>query len=81
MLNLLLSPLVLTTNLILLLGGEVVLDVKCLTDLLRRLALNHVGNGLATDVEKGLNVEVVGSLSRYWSVRVARVIGVEHLQE
>lgn len=69
----LLSPLVLTTDLILLLRGEVVLDVKCLTDLLRRLALNHIGNGLAADVEKGLYVEVVSSLSRYWSVRVARV--------
>jgi hypothetical protein len=48
--------------LVLLLGGEVVLDVKGLANLLGRLALNHVGDGLAADVEERLDVEVVGGL-------------------
>lgn len=57
-----LGPLVLAANLLLLLGGEVVLDVERLTDLIGGLALDHVGDGLAADVEEGLDVEVVGSL-------------------
>jgi len=56
-----LGPFVLTADLILLLGGEVVLDVEGLTDLLRRLALDHVRDSLAADVEERLNVQVVGS--------------------
>lgn len=60
--NLLFSPLVFAADLILLLGGEVVLDIEGLTDFLGRFALDHVGDGLATDVKQGLNVEVVGSL-------------------
>lgn len=60
--NLLLSPLVLTTDLVLLLGGEVVLNVEGLADLLRRLALNHVGDSLTANVEQGLDIKVVGSL-------------------
>lgn len=60
--DLLLSPLVLTTNLVFFLGGEVVLDVERLADLLRRLALDHVCDGLAADVKEGLDVEVIGSL-------------------
>jgi hypothetical protein len=60
--SLLFSPLVLTTNLVLFLLGEVVLNVKGLADLLWRLALDHVGDGLTADVEKSLNVKVVGSL-------------------
>lgn len=55
-----LGPLVLTTNLILLLRGEVILDVEGLADLLRRLALDHVGHGLAANVEESLDVHVVG---------------------
>lgn len=62
-----LSPLVLTTNLLLLLGGEVVRDVESLTDLLRRLALDHVGDGLAANVEERLDVEVVGGLHGFLS--------------
>jgi len=57
-----LSPLVLSANLLLLLGGEVVGDVECLADLLRRLSLDHVGDCLATNVEEGLDIEVVGGL-------------------
>ena len=63
--GLLLGPLVLTADLILLLGGEVVLDVEGLTDLLGRLALDHVRDSLAADIEEGLNVQVVGSL---WNI-------------
>jgi len=54
-----LSPLVLATNLVLLLGCEVVLDVERLADLLGRLALDHVGDGLAADVQQRLDVHVV----------------------
>lgn len=57
-----LGPLVLTADLVLLLGCEVVLDVEGLADLIRRLALDHVGDRLATNVEEGLDVEVVGGL-------------------
>lgn len=57
-----LSPLVLTADLLLFLGGEVVGDVKGLSDLLGRLALDHVRNGLAANVEEGLDVEIVGCL-------------------
>jgi hypothetical protein len=60
--HLLLSPLVLATNLVFLLRSKVVLDVEGLTNLLRRLPLDHVGNGLASDVEKGFDVEVIGGL-------------------
>jgi hypothetical protein len=55
-----LCPLVLAADLVLLLRSEVVLNVEGLTDLLRRLALDHVGDGLAADVEEGLDVHVVG---------------------
>lgn len=58
----LLSPLVLPADLVLLLGCEVVLDVERLADLLRRLALDHVGNGFTTDVQECLDVKVVGRL-------------------
>ena len=60
--SLLLSPFVLTTDLVLLFGSEIILDVESLADLLRRLSFDHVGNCLAANVEKGLNVKVVGSL-------------------
>lgn len=55
-------PLVLTANLLLLLTRKVVRDVKGLTDLLWRLALDHVRHSLAPDVEEGLDIEVVGGL-------------------
>lgn len=57
-----LGPLVLAADLVLLLWCEIVLNVEGLADLLWRLALDHVCDGLAADVEKGLDVEVVGSL-------------------
>lgn len=56
-----LGPLVLAADLVLLLGSEVVLDVEGFADLLRRLSLDHVCDGLAADVKEGLDVHVVGS--------------------
>jgi hypothetical protein len=57
-----LGPLVLATDLLLLLGGEVVLDVERLADLIGRLALDHVRDGLTADIEESFDVEVVGRL-------------------
>ena len=44
----------LETNLFFLLGSEVVLDVEGLPDLLWGLALDHVGHGLAGDIQQPL---------------------------
>jgi hypothetical protein len=57
-----LSPLVLATDLLLLLGGEIVGNVKGLSDLLGRLALDHVCDRLASNVKEGLDVKIVGGL-------------------
>jgi hypothetical protein len=57
-----LGPLVLAADLILLLWGEVILDVEGLSDLLWGFALDHVGHGLAADVQEGFDIQVVGSL-------------------
>ena len=54
-----LSPLVLAADLILLLWCEVVLDVEGLADLLWRLALDHVRDCLAANIEQRLDVHVV----------------------
>ena len=51
---------VLLLDLLLLLRGEVVLDIERLPDLLRRLPLNHVGHRLAGDVQESLDVQVIG---------------------
>lgn len=56
------GPLVLATDLLLLLRGKVVGDVKGLANLLGGLALDHVGHGLAANVEKLLDVQVVRGL-------------------
>lgn len=56
-----LGPLVLTTDLLLLLRGEVVLDVEQLSDLLWGLSLDHVGHSLATGIKEGLDIQEVGS--------------------
>jgi hypothetical protein len=56
-----LGPLVLAADLVLLFGGEVVLDVECLADLFGRFTLDHIGDGLAADVEESFDVHVVGS--------------------
>ena len=60
--DLLLSPLILTADLVLLFRREVVLDVEGLTDLLGGFALDHVGNSLAPNVKERLDVKVIGSL-------------------
>lgn len=60
--DLLFGPLVLAADLILLLRREIILDVESLADLVGRLALDHVGHSLAANIEKCLNVEVVGGL-------------------
>ena len=57
-----LGPLVLAADLVFLLRREVVLDIERLADLVGGLALDHVRDGLATDVEKGLDVEVICGL-------------------
>ena len=62
--NLLLSPLVFTTDLILLLRGKVVLNVECFTDLFWGFALDHIRNRLAPDIQQSLDIKVVRSLSK-----------------
>lgn len=59
-----LGPLVLAANLLLLLGREVVGDVERLSDLLGGLALDHVCNRFASDIEELFDVEVVGRLAK-----------------
>ena len=61
---LLLGPLILTTDLILLLGREVVLDVEGFADLFWGLALDHIGDGLAADIKESFDIEIVGSLHK-----------------
>lgn len=60
--NSLLSPLVLSADLFLFLWGKVVLDVEGLADLLGGFALDHVRNSLASNIEKGFDIKVVGGL-------------------
>lgn len=62
MFDLLFSPFVLATDLIFLIRGEVILNVKGLADLLGGFALDHVRHSLATDVEKSFDVKIVCSL-------------------
>ena len=66
--NSLLSPFVLTANLVLFLRSEVILNVECLTDLLGRLALDHICNSLAANIKQRLNVQVIGGLGTSLSV-------------
>ena len=60
--GLLLSPLILATDLVLLLRRKIVLNVESLSNLLGGLALDHVGHGLTSNVEKSLDIEIIGSL-------------------
>jgi hypothetical protein len=48
--------------LVFLFGSKIIGDVECLSDFFWGLALDHVGDGLAADVEEGLDVEVVRGL-------------------
>lgn len=61
---LLFSPFVLTANLVLLLRREVILDVEGLTNLVRRLAFDHVGDRLASNIQKCLDIEIIGRLDK-----------------
>jgi hypothetical protein len=54
-----LRPFVLTFDLILLLGREVILNVECLANLLGALSLDHVRDCLASNIQQRLDVEVV----------------------
>ena len=58
------TPFVLFSDLFLLAGGEIILDVECLTDILRSLSLYHVGHSLASDVQQTLNKRV-DSMKRF----------------
>ena len=57
-----LGPLVLAADLLLFLGSEIVGDVKGLADFLGGLALDHVCDSLASNIEKRLDIEVVRCL-------------------
>lgn len=63
-----LSPLVLSADLLLLFGGKVVCDVERLANLLGGLALNHVGNSLAADIKQGLDIKIVRGLDSSVSI-------------
>jgi hypothetical protein len=68
-----LSPLILTADLVLLLGSEIVCDIEGLANFLRRLSLDHVGDCLAANVEERLDVEIIGGLN----VRLEYFLGIE----
>jgi hypothetical protein len=59
------SPLILPANLVFFLGCEIIGDVEGLADLFWRLALDHVGHGLATNVQQSLDVKIVGSQDNF----------------
>ena len=63
LIDLVLAPRVLLSDLLLLLGREVVLDVERATNLIRGFALYHVGHRLACHVQQALYVQVVRSLN------------------
>ena len=60
--SLLKSPLVLPSDFFLFLRCEIVLDVKCLSNLLGCLAFDHVRNCLASQIQQVLDIQVVGRL-------------------
>lgn len=62
--DLLLSPFVLASDLFLLFGSKIILDIESLPDLLGRLPLDHIGNSFTSDIKKGFDIQVVGSLEQ-----------------
>jgi hypothetical protein len=48
--------------LILFFRSEVVLDVESFSNFFWGFALDHVGDSLATDIEKWLDIKIIGSL-------------------
>ena len=80
------SPLVFLHNLLLLFGGEIILNVEELTDLLHTLALDKRGDLGAREFEEGLDVKVVGGhddLEEHLLVHVHEVCVplVDHLRQ
>lgn len=58
----LIAPLILLTNLLLLLRGEVILDVEGNTNLLGRLSLEHISNSFTSQIKQVLNFQEVRGL-------------------
>lgn len=61
------SPLILSADLILFLGSEIVLNVKGLTNLLGRFAFDHIRDGFTANVQESLDVKEIGSLTQWMS--------------
>lgn len=59
MLNSLLSPFVLPTDLVLLFGGEIILNVERLSNLLGGLSLDHIRDRLAANIKESLYVKII----------------------
>lgn len=70
--RLLLGPLVFATDLVLLLGGKIVRDIERLANLLGGLVLDHVGDRLAANIEKGFDVKIICGLAMSRSVSTRR---------
>jgi hypothetical protein len=71
------APFIFFANLLFLLGGEIVFNVELLPNLLRRFALDHVGDSFATQIEQRLNIQVVGGQSNFKQGRLINNLGVE----
>ena len=56
----LLTPEIFLPHLFLIFGGKIVLDAKGISNLLRRLSTDHVGNSFTGNVKKRLDVQEVG---------------------
>jgi hypothetical protein len=56
------GPLVLSADLLFFLGSEIIGNIEGLSDLLWRLALDHVCDGFAANIKEGLDVKIVASL-------------------
>jgi hypothetical protein len=58
------APFVFFSDLLFLFWSEIVLNVERFSDFLRGLALNHVCNGFASEVEKRFDIQIVSSLKK-----------------
>jgi hypothetical protein len=56
-----LAPFIFLSDLFFFFWGEIVLNVEGLADFFGSLSFNHVGNGLAGEVQERLDVQVVSS--------------------
>ena len=68
-----LAPLILLSDLLLLLGGKVILDIEYFSDLLRRLPADQPRDRLAGDVEEGRDVQGVGRQDQVEQLAVAEL--------